>query len=88
MRSYDFSVKSDMFALVFRLYNLIPSTRASHARLSLGNTLSLISTMTVDFPCAMARKRSAEDSVNDGVDTPSKRRSAQSTSSAHRQVER
>jgi hypothetical protein len=45
-----------MFALIFRMYNFIHATRASHAKLSqLGPALLYISTATENLPRAMSK---------------------------------
>jgi hypothetical protein len=51
-----------MFTFIFCLYNLIHLT--SHVSLSLGNTLSHISTAINNFPHAVSQKREAEETVD------------------------
>ncbi|KAI9442137.1 hypothetical protein H4582DRAFT_2054657 [Lactarius indigo] len=76
--SYSLTNEHHMFDFIFRIYNLLESIRALHARLSpqLSNILSSILTESEGFPYLMARRKRGTE---DGASGSFKRRNQQST---------
>ncbi|KAI9446715.1 hypothetical protein H4582DRAFT_2052659 [Lactarius indigo] len=81
MTRYKLTNRHDMFTLIFRIYNLLPSIRALHARLPPQLSEILLSTLTETkgFPYATGQgKHSTEDSLGGH----SKQRNQQSSPSS------
>ncbi|KAI9444458.1 hypothetical protein H4582DRAFT_2052768 [Lactarius indigo] len=76
--SYSLTNEHHMFDFIFRIYNLLESIRALHARLSpqLSNILSSILTESEGFPYLMARRKRGTE---DGASGSFKQRNQQST---------